>query len=60
MGAITDMILDGTLCQTCAVALLDTDGNIICYGYPFECEDCKHEEQEGNEKAQHTEHKRSA
>jgi len=36
MGEITDLILDGTLCQQCGVSIDD-----VAVGYPRLCEDCK-------------------
>ena len=41
MGEITDMHLDGTLCESCGVYMGES------VGYPVVCEDCHSEEMEG-------------
>lgn len=38
MGAITDMILDGILCEECGI-FIDED----FAGHPRKCDDCKRE-----------------
>lgn len=43
MGEIAEMMLDGTLCQTCGCII---DGNTS--GYPRYCEDCAKDEIESN------------
>lgn len=39
MGEITDMILDGELCEVCGVHLEDSEER----PYPHKCEGCKYE-----------------
>ncbi len=41
MGDITDMILNGDMCQCCGVWINDGDGN----GYPEKCPDCSNDDE---------------
>lgn len=43
MGEISEMMLDGTLCQSCGVCLLDGPGDEPC-GFPTYCPDCEGDE----------------
>lgn len=38
MGAITEMILEGILCEKCGIFIDENSG-----GYPRKCDDCKRE-----------------
>ena len=40
MGEISDMMLDGTLCQTCGVAIVEGPDDEPA-GYPVKCSGCK-------------------
>lgn len=40
MGDISEMMLDGTLCQVCGELIED----MSCPGYPRTCDSCKEEE----------------
>ena len=42
MGEISDMMLDGTLCQYCGVLLIEEGGEEA--GYPQSCEGCEEED----------------
>ncbi len=44
MGEVTEMILDGILCQVCGCFV-----NKEIQGYPVTCEDCKKADDDGAE-----------
>ncbi len=43
MGEIAEMMLDGTLCQVCGVAMVHGEDDEPA-GYPVTCDDCLEEE----------------
>lgn len=45
MGEIADMMLDGTLCQVCGVAMIHSEEEEPC-GFPVTCAGCESEEEE--------------
>ena len=53
MGDITEMMLEGILCQSCGDHLDDSDGD-----FPQSCADCKKEEKEFEQKRKHTNKRR--
>ena len=55
MGEITDMILDGTLCQVCGTLVCCGDPNVasrseLSPGFPRTCPDCIEEEKRDSER----------
>lgn len=44
MGEITEMILEGILCQECGGLMDDVTEDSPVPGYPRTCDDCKGEE----------------
>ena len=41
MGEISEMYLDGTLCECCGSVMPDVDKNYKPHGYPRTCDDCQ-------------------
>ena len=53
MGEISEMMLDGTLCQVCGAAMDDVWEGFVAPGYPRTCNYCKGGERHARSKTQH-------